>query len=190
VRASVRFRRVVWAAAACIAVAIGLAGKLRADDVPGQVFISTGETRGVGEQYFVDFRARRGALFGHTFIVYGHLGAKGDLQGVEYAGNYPADGNLGLVVGSVVPVCTTIGPVQDDLKAPATIIYRRKLTRAQFVQLKAGVRHIRATQHYWHLMFFNCNDLAVEMTKRVGLRSPSPWLIPHAYVAALREMNP
>jgi hypothetical protein len=186
----VRFRRLVLAAAACFALAAGFAGKLSAEDVPGQVLTSAGDSRGFGEQYFVDFRARRGALFGHTFIVYGHLGAKGELRGVEYAGNYPTDGHLGLVVGSVIPVRTTIGPVQDDLTDPATIIYRRKLTAAQFAELKAGVRHLRATQRHWHLMFFNCNDLAVEVTKRIGLRSPSPWLIPHAYVTALREMNP
>jgi len=102
---------------------------------------------------------------------------------------FPADGQIGLVVGSVLPVRTIIGSVKDDLRDPATIIYRRRLTAAQFARLKATVRHVRATEHYWHLMFFNCNDIAVEATKSIGLRSPSPWLIPHAYVTALRAMN-
>jgi hypothetical protein len=38
-------------------------------------------------------------------------------------------------------------------------------------------------------MFFNCNDLAVELARWIGLRSPPPWMVPHAYVTALRGLN-
>ena len=37
-------------------------------------------------------------------------------------------------------------------------------------RLKASVRHIRSTEHYWHLLFFNCNDFAVEVARWIGLR--------------------
>jgi hypothetical protein len=180
---------VVLAVAISLGLAIGFADGAGAEDLRGHVFTSPADARLTGAPYFVDFRARRGAVFGHTFVVYGRLNASGKPLDAEYAGNYPADGQLGLIVGSVIPVRTIIGSVKDDLSAPATIIYRRKLTAAQFVRLKAAVRHVRATEHYWHLMFFNCNDIAVEATKSIGLRSPSPWLIPHAYVTALRAMN-
>jgi hypothetical protein len=179
----------ILAAALSLGLVAGLAGSASAEDLPGQVFTSPADARMAGAPYFVDFRARRGAVFGHTFVVYGRLGASGKPLDGEYAGNYPADGHLGLIVGSLIPVRTIIGSVNDDLRDPATIIYRRRLTAAQFARLKATVRHIKATEHYWHLMFFNCNDIAVEATKSIGLRSPSPWLIPHAYVAALRAMN-
>jgi hypothetical protein len=182
-------RRWVLAAAVSLSLAAGFADRASAEDLPGHVFTSPADDRMAGEQYFVDFRARRGAVFGHTFIAYGRLSARGELHGVEYAGNYPTDGRIGLIVGSVIPVRTSIGSVKDDLKDPATIIYRRKLTAPQFARLKGAVQHLRATEHYWHLMFFNCNDIAVEATKAIGLHSPSPWLIPHAYVTALREMN-
>lgn len=180
---------VALAVAVSLGLAIGVACNAGAEDLPGHVLISPDDARLTGAPYFVDFRARRGAVFGHTFLVYGRLGANGEILNVEYAGNYPADGQIGLMVGSVVPVRTIIGSVKDDLTDPATIIYRRKLTTAQFARLKATVRHVRATEHYWHLMFFNCNDIAVEATKSIGLRSPSPWLIPHAYVTALSAMN-
>ena len=188
-RALVQSRRLAFAAAVSLGLAVGCAGGAGAEDLPGHVLTSPADARMAGAPYFVDFRARRGAVFGHTFIAYGRLGAHGELLGVEYAGNYPADGQRGLIVGSVIPVRTIIGPVKDDLSDPATIIYRRKLTAAQFARLKAAVRYVRATEHYWHLVFFNCNDIAVEATKSIGLLSPSPWLIPHAYVAALRAMN-
>jgi len=188
-RASVQSWRLALAAAVSLSLAAGFAGGAGAEDQPGHVFTSPADARLAGAPYFVDFRARRGALFGHTFIVYGRLDANGEPLGAEYAGNYPADGQIGLIVGSVIPVRTIIGSVKGDLTDPATIIYRRRLTAAQFARLKATVRHVRATEHYWHLMFFNCNDIAVEATKSIGLRSPSPWLIPHAYVTALRAMN-
>jgi hypothetical protein len=79
--------------------------------------------------------------------------------------------------------------VKGDTTDPATIIYRRKLTDAQFARVKGAVRHLRQTEHSWHLMFFNCNDLAVEVAREIGLRSPPSWMVPHAYVTVLRELN-
>jgi hypothetical protein len=188
VRATVRFRRSALAAAVSLGLAAGLAGNAIADDISGHVFTSPADDRMVGAQYFIDFRARRGAVLGHTFIAYGRLGAGGQLREVEYAGNYPAD-EMGLIVGMVIPVPTLIGPVKHDMTDPATIIYRRKLTASQFARVKAAVRHLRKTEHSWHLMFFNCNDLAVEVARGIGLRSPPSWMVPHAYVTVLRELN-
>ena len=102
-RSTAQSRRLALAAAVSLGLAAGLSSA-SAGDVAGHVFTSPADHRMVGEQYFIDFRARRGAVLGHTFIVYGRLGAQGQLLGVEYAGNYPADGQIGLVVGSVIPV--------------------------------------------------------------------------------------
>ena len=187
-RSTAQSRRLALAAAVSLGLAAGLADRASAEDVAGHVFTSPADDRMVGEQYFIDFRARRGAVLGHTFIVYGRLGAQGEVLGAEYAGNYPA-GEMGLIAGLVIPVPTFIGPVKGDLTEPATIIYRRKLTAAQFARVKATVRHLRQTEHYWHLVFFNCNNLAVEVTRWIGLRSPPPWMLPHAYVTALRALN-
>ena len=146
-RATVRFRRSALAAAVSLGLAAGFAGRAIAEDIPGHVFTSPADDRMVGAQYFIDFRARRGAVLGHTFIAYGRLGAGGRLLDVEYAGNYPAD-EMGLIVGMVIPVPTLIGPVKGDMTEPATIIYRRKLTAAQFARVKAAVRHLRKTRAF------------------------------------------
>lgn len=188
-RATMQFRRSALAALIAMGLAAGLVRDVGAREHLASDVTSRFDERIAGAHYFVDFRARRGALFGHTFIVYGRVGAEGQVLEAEYAGNYPADGQRGLIVGSVIPVRTIIGSVKGDATDPATIIYRRKLTEAQYVRIKAAVRHIRAQDRYWHLVFFNCNDFAVEITKAIGLRSPPSWLIPHAYITALRAMN-
>ena len=102
-RATVRFQRSALAAAVSLGLAAGFAGNAIAGDIPGHVFTSPADDRMAGAQYFIDFRARRGAVLGHTFIAYGRLGAAGQPLDVEYAGNYPAD-EMGLVVGMVIPV--------------------------------------------------------------------------------------
>lgn len=178
-----------WAVAVSFAVLVLVAHGVGAAEKQTRLAGSHVEEQPPGDRYFVDFRARRGALLGHNFIVYGRLGPQGRPLDVEYAGNYPADGPMGLIVGSVIPVRTRIGPVKGDFTDPAAIVYRRKLTAAQFARLKWTVRQIRATEHHWHLVFFNCNDFVVEVTRSIGLRSPSPWLLPHAFVAELRALN-
>jgi hypothetical protein len=177
-----RFRLLAIAALSLVVLALGANG-VRALER------NTGDGQHLTGDYFIDFRARRGALLGHNFIVYGRLGAQGQLLDVEYAGNHPADGQLGLILGSVLPVRTKIGAVKEDFTDRATIIYRRRLTASQFAQLKATVRNIRAREHYWQLVLFNCNDFVVEVTRSLGLRTPSPWLPPHAFIAELRELN-
>jgi hypothetical protein len=177
-----RFRHLAIVVLSFVLLALGTNGARATEK-------NTHDDQQSADQYFVDFHARRGALLGHNFIVYGRLNAQGQALGVEYAGNHPVDGAIGLIVGSVVPVRTKIGPVKDDFADGTTIVYRRKLTAAQFARLRATVRHIRATEHYWHLVFFNCNDFVVEVIRSLGLRSPSPWLLPHAFVAELRALN-
>lgn len=188
-RATMQSRRSALAALIAMGLAVGLTRGVGAREHAAEEFVSHFDERIAGAHYFIDFRARRGALFGHTFIVYGRVGADGQPLEAEYAGNYPADGRRGLIVGSVIPVRTIIGSVKGDLTDPATIIYRRKLTAAQFARVKAAVRHMRAQDHYWHLVFFNCNDFAVEIARSIGLSSPPSWLVPHAYITALRAMN-
>lgn len=142
-----------------------------------------------GSGYFIDFRARQGALLGHNFIVYGRITPEGRLFDVKYAGNYPVSGKTGLVMGAIVPVRTEIGAVKGDFTDPATIVFRRRISATDFVRLNSAIRHIRKTEQYWHLLFFNCNDFVVAIVRSLGMRSPPPWLLPHAFVAALRALN-
>lgn len=141
------------------------------------------------QQYFVEFRARPGILVGHSFIVYGHLNSRGQPLEIRYAGIYPKNERAGLIVGSVVPVRASVRAVDGDFEYAASIIYRLKLTAAEYVRLKSAVRRERATERYWHILFFNCNDFAIKIAKSIGLRTPPSLLLPKAFVAGLRALN-
>jgi hypothetical protein len=48
---------------------------------------------------------------------------------------------------------------------------------------------MRATEHRWHAMFFNCNDFSIAVADAVGLRRPPSLMPPQAWIAGLRAMN-
>ena len=150
---------------------------------------STNEKEQTDPQYFVDFRARPGILVGHSYIAYGRLNARGQLLDIHYAGIYPKDERTGLIIGSVIPVRASVRAVDGDFEHAASIIYRRKLTAAEFVRLKGAIHRERATEHYWHMLFFNCNDFPIKIAKSIGLRTPPSLLVPTAFVAGLRALN-
>lgn len=139
--------------------------------------------------YFIDFRSRPGYLFGHTFIVYGRLDARGRPSEAHLAGIYPIDGQAGLIVGSVVPVRASVRAVQDDFREPPTNIYRRRLSAAQYARLLRVVAAARHSDHAWDLLFKNCNDFAIEVAKGMRLAAPSSWLPPYYFVGWLRLLN-
>jgi hypothetical protein len=139
--------------------------------------------------YFIDFRSRPGYLFGHTFIVYGRLDARGKPFGTRLAGIYPIDGQAGLIMGSVLPVRASVRAVHGDFQERPTNIYRRRLSAAQYARLLHVVRHLRARDREWNLLFKNCNDFAIEVAKSMGMTTPPSWLMPAAFVAGLRMLN-
>ena len=141
------------------------------------------------EQYFVDVRSRAGYVFGHTYIAYGRLGDHGQPLETRYAGIYPLDDERGLIFGSVMPVAASVRGLDDDRKAAPTNIYRRRISAAQYARLASAVRRVGTTEHPWHLIFYNCNDFAIEVAQSLGLRAPPAWLLPRAFVGELRALN-
>ncbi len=139
--------------------------------------------------HFVDFRARPGALWGHTFIVYGRIDANGRAIEVNRAGLYPDDGQAGLILGTFVPVRATVQAVPDDFSEAPSAIYRRSLSAAGYARLKAKVAQMRGNERAWHLLMFNCNDFGIAIARELGLAAPPAVLVPNAWVRALKTMN-
>jgi hypothetical protein len=135
--------------------------------------------------YFIDFRARPGALWGHTFIVYGST----DGREVHRAGIYPDDGQQGLIFGTFVPVPATVRTVRDDLTETPSAIYRRSLSAADYARLKSTVARLRASERLWQMLMYNCNDFAQDVAHTLGLATPPSILVPNAWVRALKAMN-
>jgi hypothetical protein len=183
---------------ACIALPIGVtpssaamsqhAKALRARASVGER-ASIPERRGTDENYFVEFRSRPGYLFGHTYLVYGRLDAYGRPVAEKYAGSYPIDGQRGLIIGSVIPVPSSVRGVEEDYKLRPSNIYRRRLTAAEYARLVSVIRRVSADDRHWNLLFANCNDFAIEVAHGMGMSAPPSWVLPEVFIAGLRELN-
>jgi hypothetical protein len=147
-----------------------------------------GENQRDGARYFVDFHARGGPSFpGHVFIVYGQLNARGGIAEAQVAGFTPDADRYSAYL--IIPVPGLIVRQRADITEPSTVIYRRHLTAAEFHQLIAKVRQIRATHPLWHVIFANCNDFVGAIAKAIGLHRPSSLLLPSDYVSLLHVLN-
>jgi len=142
-----------------------------------------------GAGYFVEFRSRPGYLFGHTYLVYGRTDGHGRRLAEKYAGAYPLDGQRGLIVGSVVPVPSSVRGVKEDYEERPSNIYRRKLSPAEYARLNAIIRHVSAEDKHWNLLFANCNDFAIEVAHGMGMSAPPSWVLPKDFIAGLRYLN-
>lgn len=150
---------------------------------------SVPEKNGRDEGYYVEFRSRPGYLFGHTYLVYGRTDGRGHRLSGKYAGAYPLDGQRGLIIGSVVPVPSSIRGVKEDYEMRPSNIYRRKLTAAQYARLTAVINHLSADDKHWNLLFANCNDFAIQVAHGMGMTTPPSWALPEVFIAGLRKMN-
>ena len=88
-----------------------------------------------------------------------------------------------------MPVAASVRGLDDDRKAAPTNIYWRRISAAQYARLASAVRRVGTTEHPWHLIFYNCNDFAIEVAQSLGLRAPPAWLLPRAFVGELRALN-
>jgi hypothetical protein len=139
------------------------------------------------KRYFVEFRARPGTLLGHTYVVYGRLDRYGRMHDIRYAGLYPRTDGKAFVL--VSPRAKIRGGVEADIRQPAAVVYRKQLTASEFARMRVAIQRVRATEHYWHLVFYNCNDFAIEVAESLGLVYPPGLLFPQTFVATLRALN-
>jgi hypothetical protein len=139
-----------------------------------------------GERYFIEFRARNSAHIGHTYLVYFRVDASGHIAEQHHAGLVPEEDVWN---GVFSPIRAAIRKYKDDTRMPATMIYRRELSAAEFNRVGRAVRMLSAREHHWHLIFYNCNDFAIEIAEAIGLRRPPSLLPPSVWVGMLRTFN-
>ena len=139
-----------------------------------------------GERYFIDFRARQSTYIGHTYIVYFRVGADGRIVEEHHDGLIPEEDVWNALFS---PIRATIRKYKDDTRLPVTDIYRRELTAAEFARVGRAVRILKSTQRQWHLIFYNCNDFAIEIAEALGLRRPPSLMPPTVWVSTMRALN-
>jgi hypothetical protein len=163
-------------------LAIAAAGWLLMSAVAGDAFAQSPP----GERYFIDFRARSSSYIGHTYITYFRVEADGRVSEEHHAGLIPEEN---VWHGMFSPIRAAIRKYKDDTRLPATVIYRRELTAAEFNRVGRAVRLLKANERQWHLIFYNCNDFAIEIAEALGLRRPPSLLPPSMWVGMLRVIN-
>jgi hypothetical protein len=140
--------------------------------------------------HYIEFRVARIGTYGHSYVAYGRLDARGSPAEFNYADLHPMGGYLGMALGHVLPVPANTEWNPDVAKLPVASVYRRKLTSGEYKKLLAAVRLARANRNpYWNGLTNNCNHFVAELARSIGLRVPPGLLLSYAFVPALRDLN-
>jgi hypothetical protein len=144
-------------------------------------------TRKLGKgPYYVDFRARTAASWGHAFVWYG----KTSERKVEVAGLTPAGDTAAYVLGYVTWVPSETGASYGDLDPDYLLAsYRVYLSEADAKKVFAYIKKLQANSPVWSAEVSNCTAFIGDIASFMGLKVPLRWLRPENYVNTLKEMN-
>jgi hypothetical protein len=174
-----------------------------ADDAPGSYIAlasapepSLGRSKEKGDgRYFVEFRSRYAASYGHTFLVHGRLNEKGEIGQLtpdQVAGLGPAtESPVPWMIGHVVPVPSSTGPGDGDLEDEyVSARFRVLLSEAEYRRVVAHIRERQKASPLWHAALYNCNAWVGDIARFMGLKAPAnTWQFPAEFINEMREMN-
>jgi hypothetical protein len=150
--------------------------------------------------YFIEFRARAAASYGHMYVLYGQLNGRGEIVKSDIAGLHPAgDANncdncslLPWTLGHILFVPSETGASDGDLEEKyVTARYRVMLDAASFNKVSAHIKQKKAEKQAWNALINNCVTFINEIAGFMGLKTPpgSNLIEPKDYVERLRDMN-
>ena len=136
--------------------------------------------------YYVDFRARTAASWGHAFVWFG----KTSERKVEVAGLTPAGDTLSYVLGYLTWVPSETGASYGDLDPQyLTASYRVYLNEPDAKRVFAYIRKLQASSPVWNAEISNCTAFIGDVANFMGLKVPHRWQRPEEYVNSLKAMN-
>ena len=138
--------------------------------------------------YYVDFRARTAASYGHAFVWYG----RADQKQIEVAGLHPASESvIPYILGHVIPVPSETGKSYGDLDDDyVTASYRVYMTEAEAKRVFAYIKHLQAVSPLWNGAIYNCVAFIQDIARYMGLQVPGNyWMYPENWVNRLKELN-
>jgi len=156
-------------------------------------------------RYFVEFRARNAASYGHLYVMFGKVNDRHEIVRSEIAGFFPAGDDRECVncsvynwtIGHVLPVPSEIGASDGDLEEQYVLArFRVWVDAQQYQSLIAYINERKANKGLWNAFFANCVTfgrnvaafLKVKMPLLMGV-APSVVMYPKDVVDALREAN-
>src|SRR4051794_9985931 len=136
--------------------------------------------------YYVDFRARTAASWGHAFVWFGKTGERK----VEVAGLTPAGDTVPYVLGHLIWVPSETGASYGDLDPEyLTASYRVYLNEPDAKKVFAYIKQLQASSPVWNAETFNCTGFIGSIADFMGLKTPFHLKRPKNYVNSLKEMN-
>jgi hypothetical protein len=136
--------------------------------------------------YYVDFRARTAASWGHAFVWFG----KTSEREVDVAGLTPAGDTLAYVLGHVTWVPSETGASYGDLDPQyLTANFRVYLNEPDAKRVFAYIKKLQANSPVWNAETFNCTSFIGSIANFMGLKVPLRWQRPEDYVNRLKAMN-
>ena len=136
--------------------------------------------------YYVDFRARTAASWGHAFVWFG----KTSEREVEVAGLTPAGDTVAYVLGHVTWVPSETGASYGDLDPQyLTANYRVYLNEPDAKRVFAYIKKLQASSPVWNAETANCTSFIGNIANFMGLKVPLRWQRPENYVNNLKAMN-
>jgi hypothetical protein len=136
--------------------------------------------------YYVDFRARTAASYGHAFVWFGKTSEKQ----VEVAGLHPKGDELAYMLGHLMWVPAETGASYGDLDVQyLTASYRVYLSETDAKKVFAYIKHLQATSPLWNAETANCTAFIGRIATFMGLKVPFHLKKPKEYVNELKEMN-
>jgi hypothetical protein len=146
--------------------------------------------------YFIEFRSRNAANYGHAFVLYGRVGTKGKIAGLHPAGDRPDCVNCSVVawtIGHLLPVPAETGASDgdDEPELYLTARYRVRLTTAEYKKVAAYIEKKQAETKTWNAIVNNCVEVIGDIAEYMGLKKPSPIGIfaTRVYVEDLEKLN-
>jgi hypothetical protein len=136
--------------------------------------------------YYVDFRARTAATYGHAFVWFGKTNEKQ----VEVAGLWPEGDEVPYMLGHLTWVPSGTGASYGDLDEQyLTASYRVYLNEEDAKKVFAYIKHLQATSPLWNAETTNCTFFIGQIANFMGLKAPFHLLMPEEYINQLKEIN-
>jgi len=136
--------------------------------------------------YYVDFRSRTAASYGHAFVWFGKTSEKA----VEVAGLHPAGDEVPYILGHFMWVPSETGASYGDLDPEyLTANYRVYLNEPDAQKVFAYIKHLQATSPLWNAETTNCTAFIGKIATFMGLKVPFHLKKPEEYINELKAMN-
>jgi hypothetical protein len=153
-------------------------------------------------RYFVEFRARNAASYGHMYVMFGEVNARHEIIKSAIAGLFPAGDaqdceNCSIynwTIGHVLPVPSEIGASDGDLEEQYILArFRIWIDADQYKRLIGYIDERKAHKGPWNAFFANCvifgRDIASFLNVKMPPLAAIALLFPKDMVEAIRDAN-